>query len=168
MGALTRLFGNRDARRDSSPDGTPHAINPVSALSPTNPTVLRPGMAGNWSSIRTVPTLADPRYFSEFESKSMVELAKARVKGAKNTVKAYQALSAVEQADATVHTAHRGYQAQIAKGEMQKLKANAGLAKTLHGLRPGYVGAQLAIAGADQQASNRVAELKSKYLEAMQ
>ena len=98
----------------------------------------------------------------------MVEQGKNRVKGAKNTVKTYQALSAMEQADSLVHAAHRGYQAQMAKGEIQKIKANAQLAKTLHGLRPSYEAARLSISGADQQASNRVADLKAKYLEAMQ
>ena len=167
MGALARLFGTRKPNEPQH-ESNNHAISTRSALMPTDPDVIRPGMSGTWSSIRTSPVLADPRYFSELESKACVALGKARVKGAKDTVKAYQALSAVEQADATVHTAHRGYQAQMAKGEMQKLKSNAQLAKTLHGLRPGYAAAQLAIAGADQQASNRVAELKSKYLEAMQ
>ena len=167
MGALARLFGTRK-HDEPQHDNNNHAISTHSALMPTDQNVIRPGMAGNWSTIRTVPTLADPRYFSEMESKAFVEMGKARVKGAKDTVKAYQALSAVEQADATVHTAHRGYQAQMAKGEMQKLKSNAQLAKTLHGLRPGYAAAQLAIAGADEKASSRVAELKFKYLEAMQ
>lgn len=168
MGALARLFGTRKHNEPQHDTSDNHAISTSSALRATDDGVIRPGMAGNWSSIRTVPTLADPRYFSEMESKAFVAIGKAKVKAARDTVKAYQALSAIETADATVHTAHRGYQAQMAKGEMQKLKANAQLAKTLHGLRPGYAAAQLAIAGADQQASNRVAELKAKYLEAMQ
>ena len=167
MGALARLFGTRK-HNEPQHETNNHAIRTSAALMPTDPRVIRPGMAGNWSSIASNPIVEDPRYFYELESKALVTMARAKVKGAKDTVKAYQALSAIEQSDATVHTAHRGYQAQMAKGEAQKLKSNAQLAKTLHGLRPGYAAAQLAIAGADQQASNRVAELKSKYMEAMQ
>jgi len=170
---LSLLFGTRARtelpaanQQDTNVEG--HSISASSALMPTDEAVIRPTMSGSWSSLRTQPIIAEPRYFTELETKSMVEQAKNRVKGAKNTVKTYRALSAMEQADAMVHTAHRGYQAQMAKGEMQKLKSNAQLAKTLHGLRPGYTAAQLMVSGAEQRASNRVVELKAKYLEAMQ
>jgi hypothetical protein len=164
MSLQLRLFGggqNAAGKVSVSNDGN-HSIdkskvlaaNDAGALSPTNP--------GNFDSIRTAPVVPSPRYFDKEETSRLKDLAKEKTEGARHSKKAYKSLAKIEVADATVHKSHRKYEKVVAGEELGKLRANAGLAKKLHGMRPGYARLGLGIDKADSDARTRIDEIKAK------
>jgi hypothetical protein len=71
-------------------------------------------------------------------------------------------LTKIEAADKTVHKEHRKYEGAVAQNELGKKRADVGLAKKLHGLRPGYARLGLGIDKADSDARTRIDEIKAK------
>jgi hypothetical protein len=61
-----------------------------------------------------------------------------------------------------VHKEHRKYECAVAENELGKKRADAGLAKKLHGLRPGYARLGLGIDKADSDARTRIDAIKAK------
>ncbi len=78
--------------------------------------------------------------------------------------KAYKSLIQIEEADAKVHKAHRKYEGAVATNELTKKKADAGLAKKLHGLRPGYARLGVGLEKAENRATERIEAIKAKLL----
>jgi hypothetical protein len=164
MSLQLRLFGggqSTDGKLSASNDGS-HAIDKSKVLAQTDAGVITPKTPGNFSSIRSVPVVPDPRYFTKQEADAMKDLAKEKTDGARQSKRAYKALTKIEAADKTVHQQHRKYEGAVAENELGKKRADTGLAKKLHGLRPGYARLGLGIDKADSDARNRIDAIKAK------
>jgi hypothetical protein len=156
MGTMTRLFGGEGSDAISSKNEKLSAPTDASVITPLNP--------GNFASIRTSPVVDAPRYFTEEEANAMKKLAKEKTEGARHAKKAYKSLTQIEEADAKVHKSHRKYEGTVATNELTKKKADVGLAKTLHGLRPGYARLGIGLEKAENRATERIEAIKAKLL----
>lgn len=166
MSLQLRLFGggNSDAGKLSTTgnDGG-HTIDKATVLKATSPDALSPMNPGNFASgERSVPIVPAPRYFDKEEAAAMKTLAAEKEKGVKYAKKAYTALERIEVADTKVHRRHRKYERVLATNELQKVTSNAGLAKHLHGLRPGYAKAGVGIDKADNKARTAIDAIKAQ------
>lgn len=170
MGLMTTLFGGSNQGSSqfasSASDGN-HAIDKSKILAPTAQGVISPMNPGNFSSIRTAPIVQAPRYFERDEADRLKELAKEKTDGARQSKRAYNALGKIEEADATVHKAHRKYEGVVADQELTKKRSDARLGKHLHALRPGYARLGMGIEQAEQKADARISEIRSKLMEAV-
>lgn len=156
MGTMTRLFGG-----DSS-DAISHKSDKL--MAPTDASVITPLNPGNFTSIRTTPVVDAPRYFTKEEADAMKDLAKEKTENARHAKKAYKSLTQIEEADAKVHKSHRKYEGAVAVNELTKKKADVGLAKKLHGLRPGYARLGVGLENAENKATTRIEAIKAKLL----
>jgi hypothetical protein len=165
MSLQLRLFGGGQAAASKilANDGN-HAIDKSKVLASTDTSVITPLNPGNFSSIRSVPIVPDPRYFDREEADKLKELAKEKTDGAKQSKRAYKSLTKIEVADKTVHKEHRKYEGAVAENELGKKRADTGLAKKLHGLRPGYARLGLVIDKADSDARTRIDAIKTKLM----
>jgi len=164
MSLQLRLFGGSQTaagKLSASNDGS-HAIDKSKVLASTDTSVITPLNPGNFSSIRSVPVVPDPRYFTKEEADAMKGLAKDKTDGARQSKRAYKALTKIEAADKTVHKEHRKYEGAVAENELGKKRSDAGLAKKLHGMRPGYARLGLGIDKADSDARTRIDAIKAK------
>jgi hypothetical protein len=163
MSLQLRLFGgNSDAGKlNSSNDGS-HAIDKSKVLAKTDSEVITPNSPGNFSSIRSVPVVPDPRYFDREQADKLKELAKEKTEGARQSKRAYKSLAKIEVADKIVHKEHRKYEGAVAENELGKKRSDAGLAKKLHSMRPGYARLGLGIDKADSDARTRIDAIKTK------
>ena len=164
MSLQLRLFGGGQptaSKLSATNDGN-HAIDKSKVLAQTDAGVITPNTPGNFSSIRSVPVVRDPRYFTKEEADAMKALAKEKTDGARQSKRAYKALTKIESADKTVHKEHRKYEGAVAENELGKKRADGGLAKKLHGMRPGYARLGLGIDKADSDARTRIDEIKAK------
>jgi len=163
MSLQLRLFGggNSGAGKLASNDGN-HAIDKSKVLAQTDAGAISPTNPGNFGSIRSVPVVPEPRYFDREQADKLKELAKEKTDGARQSKRAYKALGKIEEADATVHKEHRKYENVVAENELKKVRGNAGLAKKLHALRPGYARLGLGIDKADSDARTRIDAIKAK------
>jgi hypothetical protein len=163
MSLQLRLFGGKSEKHKlvSSNDGS-HAIDKSKVMAQTDALVITPNNPGNFSSIRSVPVVPDPRYFTKEEADAMKGLAKEKTDGARQSKRAYKSLAKIEAADKTVHQQHRKYESTVAQNELGKKRADAGLAKKLHSMRPGYARLELGIDKADSDARARIDEIKAK------
>lgn len=156
MGLMKLLFGG----------GSSDAISYKSeALGrPTDASVITPLNPGKFASIRSVPVAEAPRYFTAEEADAMKELAKEKTEAARQSKRAYGAMTKIEEADAKVHKLHRGYEASVADNELKKKRSDAKLAKHLHSLRPGYARLGLGLEKAETDATARIEAIKTKLL----
>jgi hypothetical protein len=164
MSIQLRLFGNSQTaagKLSVSNDGS-HAIDKSKVLASTDTSVITPLNPGNFSSIRSVPVVPDPRYFDREQADKLKELAKEKTEGARQSKRAYKALTKIETADKTVHKEHRKYEGAVAENELGKKRADVGLAKKLHSMRPGYARLGLGIDKADSDARTRIDAIKAK------
>ncbi|MEG4037531.1 hypothetical protein QUA03_27380 [Microcoleus sp. S36b_A4] len=164
MSIQLRLFGNGQSaagKLAAGNDGS-HAIDKSKVLAQTDAAVITPTNPGNFDSIRSVPVVPSPRYFDREEADKLKELAKEKTDGARQSKRAYKALGKIEEADATVHKEHRKYEGVVAENELKKVRGNAGLAKKLHNLRPGYARLGLGIDKADSDARTRIDAITAK------
>jgi hypothetical protein len=164
MSLQLRLFGGGQSPASKLPasnDGS-HAINKSKVLASTDTSVITPLKPGNFSSIRSVPVVPDPRYFDREQADKLKELAKAKTDGARQSKRVYKFLAKIEAADKTVHKEHRKYEGAVAENELGKKRSDVGLAKKLHGMRPGYARLGLGIDKADSDARTRIDEIKAK------
>ena len=86
MSLQLRLFGggNTDAGKINTSNDGNHAIDKSKVLAVTDTGVITPNTPGNFSSIRSVPVVPDPRYFTKEEADAMKGLAKEKTDGAGN------------------------------------------------------------------------------------
>src|SRR4028118_263470 len=163
MSLQLRLFGGQSGKNKLAPsnDGS-HAIDKSKVLAQTDALVIIPNNPGNFGSVRTVPVVPAPRYFTKEEADAMKGLAKEKTDGARQSKRAYKSLAKIEAADKTVHKEHRKYEEAVAQNELGKKRADTGLAKKLHGLRPDYARLGLGIDKADSDARTRIDEIKAK------
>jgi hypothetical protein len=164
MSLQLRLFGggqSTDGKISASNDGS-HVIDKSKVLAQTDALVITPNNPGNFSSIRSVPVVPDPRYFTKEEADAMKGLAKEKTDGARQSKRAYKSLAKIEAADKIVYKEHRKYEGVVAENELGKKRADTGLAKKLHGMRPGYARLGLGIDKADSDARTRIDEIKTK------
>jgi hypothetical protein len=164
MSLQLRLFGGGQTttgKINASNDGS-HAIDKSKVLTQTDAGVITPSNPGNFSSVRSVPVVPDPRYFTKEEADAMKGLAKEKTGGARQSKRAYKALTKIEVADKIVHQQHRKYESAVAENELGKKRSDAGLAKKLHGMRPSYARFGLGIDKADSDARTRIDEIKAK------
>ncbi|MGB7891063.1 MAG: hypothetical protein WCF82_03930 [Microcoleus sp.] len=163
MSLQLRLFGgNSDAGKLTASNDGGHAIDKSKVLASTDASAITPLNPGNFSSIRSVPVVPAPRYFTKEEADAMKDLAKDKTDGAKQSKRAYEALRKVEEADAKVHRHHRKYEGVVADNELGKKRSDTRLAKHLHSLRPGYARLGLGIDKADSDARTRIDAIKAK------
>ena len=163
MSLQLRLFGgNSDAGKVITNNDGFHAIDKSKVLASTDKTVITPLTPGNFGSVRTVPVVPAPRYFTKEEADAMKGLAKEKTDGARQSKRAYKSLAKIEAADKTVHKEHRKYEGAVAEKELGKKRADVGLAKKLHSMRPGYARLGLGIDKADSDARTRIDEIKAK------
>jgi hypothetical protein len=163
MGLMSRIFGGGlSTGNQSANDGLSHNIDKNRALANTDSAVPSPTNA-DFSSIRSVPVIQKPRYFSKQEADALAILAKQKREMAEHAQKAYKSLRSVDASDTEVHTTHRQYQSRIAKNEVRKLQANAQLAKDLHGLRPAYAETHQQVESANVAAVNAIAAIRQTY-----
>jgi len=164
MSLQLRLFGGGQTaagKLSASNDGN-HAIDKLKVLASTDTSVITPLNPGNFSSIRSVPVVPDPRYFDREQADALKNLAKEKTDGARQSKRAYKSLAKIEAADKIVHKEHRKYEGAVAEKELGKKRSDAGLAKKLHGLRPGYARLGLGIDKADSDARTRIDAIKAK------
>src|SRR4028118_1544243 len=164
MSLQLRLFGGGQTaagKLSASNDGS-HAIDKSKVLASTDTSVITPLNPGNFSSIRSVPVVPDPRYFTKEEADAIKELAKEKTDGARQSKRTYKSLAKIEVADKTVHKEHRKYEGVVAENELGKKRADTGLTKKLHGMRPGYARLGLGIDKADSDARTRIDSIKAK------
>jgi hypothetical protein len=163
MSLQLRLFGGQSGKNKlaSSNDGS-HAIDKSKVLASTDTSVLTPLNPGNFGSIRTTPIVPEPRYFNKEQADALKGLAKEKTEGTRQAKRAYKALGQIEEADAKVHKSHRKYEGAVAQNELGKKRSDVGLAKKLHGLRPGYARLGLGIDKADSDARTRIDAIKAK------
>jgi hypothetical protein len=163
MSLQLRLFGGNSGagKLKDSNDGS-HAIDKSIVLAKTDASVITPLTPGNFGSVRTVPVVPAPRYFTKEEADAMKGLAKEKTDGARQSKRAYKALTLIEAADKTVHQQHRKYEGAVSVNELGKKRADVGLAKKLHSMRPGYAHLGLGIDKADFDARARIDEIKTK------
>jgi len=164
MSLQLRLFGGGQSSAGkllASNDGS-HAIDKSKVLAQTDAFVITPNTPGNFSSIRSVPVVPDPRYFTKEEADAMKGLAKEKTDGARQSKRAYKSLAKIEATDKTVHQQHRKYEGAVAENELGKKRADTGLAKKLHSMRPSYARLGLGIDKADSDARTRIDEIKAK------
>jgi len=164
MSIQLRLFGSGQpaaSKLSATNDGS-HAIDKSKVLAATDAGVITPKTPGNFSSIRSVPVVPDPRYFTKEEADAMKGLAKEKTDGARQSKRAYKSLAKIEAADKTVHKEHRKYEGAVAENELGKKRSDTGLAKKLHNLRPGYARLGLGIDKADSDARTRIDAIKAK------
>ncbi|MEG4318769.1 MULTISPECIES: hypothetical protein [unclassified Microcoleus] len=160
MSLQLRLFGGgKSAGELTQAD---HAIDKSKVLAATAPGVITPNNPGNFDSLRTVPVVPSPRYFDREQADKLKELAKEKTDGARQSKRAYNALTKIEEADKSVHKSHRKYEGAVAENELGKKRADAGLAKKLHGLRPGYARLSRGIDKADSDARTRIDAIKAR------
>ncbi|MGL5063772.1 MAG: hypothetical protein ACRC62_27615 [Microcoleus sp.] len=164
MSLQLRLFGGGKSAAPSSELAQVggHAIDKSKVLAATAPGVITPENPGNFTSIRTAPIVPNPRYCDRDTADKLKELAKQKTEDARHTKRAYKALTRIEEADATVHKAHRKYEGAVAENELKKKRSDAGLAKKLHGLRPGYARLGMGIDKADSDARTRIDAIKTR------
>ena len=164
MSLQLRLFGggNSDGGKLASTNDGGHAIDKSRVLAATDAGAISPLNPGNFGSIRSVPVVPAPRYFTREEADGLKDLAKEKADGAKQAKRGYKALGKIEEADATVHKEHRKYEGVVAENELKKVRGNAGLAKKLHALRPGYARLGLGIDKAENDARVRIDAIKAK------
>ncbi len=164
MSLQLRLFGGSQSAvsRGSTVNSGSHEIDKSKVLAATSPGVITPTNPGNFTSVRSAPIVPDPRYFTKEEADAMKVLAKEKTDGARQSKRAYKALGKIEAADKTVHKEHRKYERAVAENELGKKCSDAGLAKKLHGLRPGYARLGLGIDKADSDARTRIDAIKAK------
>jgi hypothetical protein len=163
MSLQLRLFGGKsDAGKVTASNDGSHAIDKSKVLASTDKTVITPLTPGNFGSVRTVPVVPDPRYFTKEEADAMKGLAHEKTDGARQSKRAYKSLAKIEAADKTVHKEHRKYEGAVAENELGKKRSDAGLAKKLHSMRPGYARLGLGIDKADSDARTRIDEIKAK------
>ncbi|MCC3564495.1 MAG: hypothetical protein JGK32_03920 [Microcoleus sp. PH2017_31_RDM_U_A] len=156
MGAMTALFGGGGS------DAISHKSEAISK--PTDASVITPLNPGKFTSVRSVPVCDTPRYFTAEEADAMKELAKEKTDGARQSKRAYGAMTKIEEADAKVHKLHRGYEKSVATNELKKKRADAGLGKHLQGLRPGYARLGFGLEKAETDATARIEAIKTKLL----
>jgi len=156
MGTMMTLFGGGASDAISSKSDAVSKPTDASVITPLNP--------GKFSSIRSMPVCDTPRYFTAEEADAMKELAKEKTDGARQSKRAYGAMVKIEEADAKVHKEHRKYEKGVADFELKKKRADAGLAKHLHGLRPGYARLGFGIEKAESNATARIEAIKAKLL----
>src|SRR5918997_454760 len=164
MSLQLRLFGSNQSSAGKLPatnDGN-HAIDKSKVLAQTDAEVITPNTLGNFSSIRSVPIVSAPRYSTKEEADAMKGLAKEKTDGARQSKRVYKFLAHIEAADKTVHKEHRKYEGAVAENELGKKRADVGLAKKLHSMRPGYARLGLGIDKADSDARTRIDEIKAK------
>jgi hypothetical protein len=90
MSLQLRLFGSGQptaGKISASNDGS-HAIDKSKVLAQTDAGVITPKTPGNFSSIRSVPVVPDPRYFTKEEADAMKGLAKEKTDGARSNLNA--------------------------------------------------------------------------------
>ena len=164
MSLQLRLFGGANSAAGKLTPGNDgnHAIDKSKVLARTDAGAISPTNPGNFGSIRSVPVVPEPRYFTKDEADAVKNFAKEKTEGARNSKRAYKALGKVEAADAVVHKEHRKYEGAVAGQELRKVQSNSGLAKKLHNLRPGYARLGLAIDKADSNARTRIDAIKAK------
>lgn len=164
MSLQLRLFGggNSDAGKLASTNDGNHAINKTKVLATTGAGVISPLNPGNFGSIRTAPVVPEPRYFDRDQADQLKELAKEKTDGARQSKRAYESLGKIEEADAKVHKHHRKYEGVVADNELKKIRSNAGLAKKLHGMRPGYARLGMGIDKAENDARTRIDAIRAK------
>ena len=164
MSLQLRLFGGGQSttgKLSASNDGS-HALDKSKVLARTDDRVITPLTPGNFDSVRSVPVVPAPRYFTKEEADAMKGLAKEKTDGARQSKRAYKAWTKIEAADKTVHKEHRKYEGAVAENELGKKRSDAGLAKKLHSMRPGYARPGLGIDKADSDARTRIDEIKAK------
>jgi len=130
MSIQLRLFsGGQPATGKISANDGSHAIDKSKVLASTDTSVLTPLNPGNFSSIRSVPVVPDPRYFDREQADALKNLAKDKTDGARQSKRAYKSLAKIEAADKTVHKEHRKYEGAVAENELGKKRSDAGLSQ---------------------------------------
>ncbi|MEH2151044.1 hypothetical protein [Nostoc sp.] len=168
MGILARITSagkSSSNNNESSLSTGGHGIDKNRVLAPTDPTVINPVNAGNWETVRTAVINDTPRYYTKIEADALKQLSKQKREEARQAKRAYKSLKSLEEADAQVHTAHRGYIKGVASQELTKKRADASTARHLHTLRPEYARLGFGLDRAENKAQQRIEELKAKIKE---
>lgn len=161
MGFMTKIFGNgKLAAGNSSTEE--HKIDKAGTLAHTDSSAVSPQNA-DFSSIRSVPVVPAPRYFTVNETNALQLMAKQKREQAQLAQTAYRALRSIDSSDTEVHQTHRKYQTRLAKNELTKIQANAHLAEQLHGLRPEYEKLNQRVETADRSASDAINAIRQTY-----
>ncbi|MEH2300010.1 MAG: hypothetical protein V7K88_13540 [Nostoc sp.] len=165
MGILARITNAAKSTKNSNKSSLPtggHGIDKNRVLSPTDPEVINPVNAGTWETVRTAPVNHTPRYFNKAEADALKHVAAQKRDEARQAKRAYKSLKKLEESDAQVHTAHRGYIKGVADNELTKKRADASTARHLHTLRPEYAKLGFGLDKAEDKAGQRIEELKAK------
>ena len=167
MGLMSKLFGKKASIEDAGAITSSHkneisGISKDNVLANTDSLVPTPQNA-DFSTVRSVPVVPKPRYFTALEAGALQNLATQKREMTEHAKKAYKALKSVDTSDRVVHQLHRGYQGKVAQNEVAKLRSNAQLAEQLHQLRPDYAQLNQQVEVADKTASDAIARIKQSY-----
>ena len=172
MGLMSKLFGSKvstdtpgqlaNGSSGQVANNGGHNLDTNKVLAATDSTVPTP-MNADFSSIRTAPVLTKPKYFTKQEAEALKALSKEKRIMAEASRTAYAALRSVDSSDTEVHGLHRRYQGKIARNELERKQADAGLAKTLHGQRPDYAELHSQVETANVAAANAINAIRNSY-----
>lgn len=157
-------MGRQSNRQSNLNTHGSHSINNGQLLAATDKDAINPNNPGDLSNVRTVPVLNRVRIFNQAEA-DVLELQEAqRDYDVKHTKRALRSLGKLENHDANVQTAYRGYQIRVANAELRKVKSNVALGKTLHGQRTQYAVMGGSLNVAQSNADQAVAVVSTRLL----
>jgi hypothetical protein len=172
MGLMSKLFGGKvstdtPGQLEAGSNGHlanngAHNLDTNKVLATTDSAVPTP-MNADFSSIRTAPVVTKPRYFTKQEAEALKALSKEKRIMASASRTAYNALKNIDNSDTEVHGLHRRYQGKVARNELSKKQADAGLAKKLHNQRPGYAELHSEVETANVAAAAAINAIRQSY-----
>ncbi len=160
MGVWSTLTGkDSDQKGQSGKNTGGHNIQKSSVLRPTDGQAFSPENPGKFGSVRSVPVIESPRYFTVEEAEAIEKFRDQRKEQLAATKRAYKAVLQIDGYDVQVHKTHYKYAEGIAGNEVKKLTTNAKYAKKLHSLRPAYARLSAELDKAEVQMDRRVGEV---------
>ena len=160
MGILSNLTSGSGKSGQAVHGG--HSLNTSALLNQTNANAINPTNPGNLTNVRTHQVVTAPRCFTRAEADAICTNEAMASHILTHTKRAFKALGKQEHNDAELQSVYREYQGKVAGAEMKKVRANAKLGKTLHGMRAAYAQLGFGTQMAEVNANQRVTEIKAR------
>jgi hypothetical protein len=159
---LWNTFTGSDSKGQKGNNTGGHNIQKSNVLRPTDGQAFSPENPGNFGTVRSIPVIQNPRYFTVEEAQAIEKFRDQRKEQLAATKRAYKAVTEVDGYDVEVQVTHNKYAEKIAGNEVKKLTSNAAYAKKLHALRPAYARLSAELDKAEVQMDRRVGEIYSE------
>ncbi len=159
---IWNTFTGRDSKGQSGRNTGRHNIPKSNVLRPTDEQAFSPENPGKFGSVRSIPVIESPRYFTPEEALAIEKFRDQRKEQLAATKRAYKAVTEVDGYDVEVLQEHNKYAEKIAGNEVKKLTSNAAYAKKINALRPAYARLSAELDKAEVQMDRRVGEIYSE------